>query len=403
VSLRYTARQMRRRSSAFTLPWHPVAAVLSLILTVGGVTSPRAWADEVRVHGEVGGEYDDNVHWVGTSDTPGEPPPTGSALARAVLGVTTAARLSARQDVAFSVLGAAKLFEKTEARSENLAVVETSGSWRVAVADRTRLSLNGGYYEAIQAGTAAERYLSGVARDFRSLSPTLRIARAMGPSSSLAFASGYRWFVYKPLPAYDFDAPVLTVEYQYTHETLDGAAEWDATAAAGVELRNFRGTRLVPQSPCPAAPCTAVPDPRGDGHTDQFVGGRLDITRTGRMLVGGGYSLQWNRSNSYSETLLRHAATVRLTAPLPFGLYLAARAEVVLVLYPDRAAFPAGPSGQLLATIEDENRTQLRAELSRDLTRRLQLVLRYSLYVNAIGQNSYQRQTSTLALAFSLD
>jgi len=43
----------------------------------------------------------------------------------------------------------------------------------------------------------------------------------------------------------------------------------------------------------------------------------------------------------------------------------------------------------------------VRAELSRDLGARLQLVGRYVFYANAIGQGQYRRQTATLSLIFS--
>jgi hypothetical protein len=389
---------MRRRRPAFSREPFSVT-----VMTILSLCATAARADQVNLSGELGAEYDNNVHWADSSNLSG-PPRVGSSLGRMVLGVSAADRIGARQDVSFSLLGAAKAFAAQQARNENVGVIETYGAWRLALGQRTHLGINGAYYEAIQAGTEAERELSGVARDFRSLSPALRVARVVGQSGTLALAGGYRWFVYKPAHAYDFRAPALAVEYRLTTETTDGAADWETTATAGVELRRFAGTRLVPESPCPSPPCAAVPDlETANLHVDQFFAGRLDITRVGQILVGAGYAIQWNRSNSYSETLLRHVGTLRLTTPLPLGLYLATRLELVFVFYPDHAAFPAGPSGQSRTTIEDENRSQLRAELSRKITTELQLLVRYSLYVNAIGQNSYQRQTATLSLAFAID
>jgi hypothetical protein len=120
-------------------------------------------------------------------------------------------------------------------------------------------------------------------------------------------------------------------------------------------------------------------------------------------LVGAGYALQWNRSNSYAETVLRHVGTVRFAAPLPLGLYLAARSELVKVTYADHVTVAVGPTGQPSASIDDENRSHIRAELSRDLGAHLQVIGRYSLYVNALGQGRYQRQTGTVSLTFTLD
>ena len=149
-------------------------------------------------------------------------------------------------------------------------------------------------------------------------------------------------------------------------------------------------------------PCT-VADPSGARHADQFFTGQLDVTRTGSVLVGAGYALQWNRSNSYAESLIRHVGSVRFTAPLPLGIYLAARAELVYATYPQKVAIAVGgPSGQVSASIEEETRSQVRAELSRDLTAGLQLVGRYSFYANALGQGQYRRQTGMLSLVYTL-
>ncbi len=365
----------------------------------------RADDERVNLRAELGVEYDSNVHRSRAIGGTNESPVVGSPLGRAVLGWSVADRIGARQDVAFSLLGAAKAFAASEARSENIGVVETSGAWRIAVGDRTRLGVGAIYYEAIQTGTRSEQALNGEARDFRSLTPTLRLQRAVGESGTIALGAGYRAFVYKPNPSYDFDAPVASVEYHLTRETSDGAADWDLLAGGGVEWRRFAGARLRPDPPnCAPGTCMTALDPASGRHQDQFFAGHFAVTRTGRVLVGVGYAIQWNRSNSFSETLLRHVATVRFTTPLPLGFYLAARTELVYVTYADRIVPAGGPTGQPSATIDDENRNHIRAELTRDISARLQLVGRYSLYVNALGQNGdYKRQTATLSIAFTID
>ncbi|MEP6653025.1 MAG: hypothetical protein ABJA82_06675 [Myxococcales bacterium] len=394
---------MRSRHPAF----HRQCALVVAALTAATTCAGRARADgteQVRLHAELGAEYDNNVHWASQTGATEGPPQVGSALGRMVLGLSAADRVGASQDVAFSVLGAAKAFQAAEARSENVAVVDTSGAWRIAAGARTRLGISGSYYDAIQSGTAAERALSGVARDFRSLSPTFRLTRAVGESGTLGAAAGYRWFVYKPARAYDFEAPLLAIDYRLSRETADGAADWEAVASAAVELRRFGGTRLVMDPMCMTGTmCLAVRDPDGGRQNDQFFSGGIDITRTGYLLVGIGYGVRWNRSNSYSETLLRHAGILRLTIPLPLGLYLAARGELVYVTYPEHARFSAPTAGQSFATIEDENRSYARAELTRDLFSHLQLIARYSLYLNALSQGTYQRQTASLSLALNFE
>jgi len=381
---------------------HRRRATLCAALAVTGAglswRTPAAAADDqqVSVRTELGAEYDDNVHRAeqinGDRVTL-----VGSGLTRAVVALSAADRLSDRQDVAFSALGALKLFAAPAARNENVGVVETAGAWNLRLGPLSRLGAGVTYYEAIQAGTPTERALTaerdGVleARDFRSVVPSLRLWHALGAGSALGLSAGYRWFVYKPLRDYDFQAPVATLEHRFTRETEDGAAEWSLATALTGELRRFAGPRLL----------AGGADGSGARHVDQFVTGQLDVTRTGAVLLGAGYALQWNRSNSYGEGLLRHIASLRFAAPLPFGFYLAARGELVLVGYHDQLPLLTDPSGGVNASIEEETRSEVRAELSRDLGAGLQLLGRYVFYANAIGQGEYRRQTATLSLVYS--
>ncbi|MES1204601.1 MAG: hypothetical protein ABUS79_01565 [Pseudomonadota bacterium] len=396
---------MRHSRPAAIRRWSPCAVAIFLVAPAAA----HAQKERVNLRAELGAEYDSNVHRAEAVTGTSGRSVVGSPLGRLVLGWSAADRIGSSQDVAFSILGAAKTFAKNEAHSENVGVVETSGAWRLALGDRMRLSLTANHYEAVQAGTRTEQALSNDARDFRSLVPTVHLARAIGESGTITLATGYRYFVYKPVRSYDFQAPVASLQYRLTQETSDGNADWEFIAGASVEFRRFQGSRLV-TSPAGCTPvvgetadpptCATVPDPTGTRHQDQFSSGYVELTRTGRVLVGGGYTLQWNRSNSFSETLLRHVAIVRFTAPLPLGFYLAARTELVYVTYAEGVPLAIGPAGQLSATIDEEPRSHIRAELSRDIGKHLQLIARYSYYVNPIGQVEYQRQTATLSLAF---
>ena len=380
--------------------------LLAITMSVGS-RAPAAAAESserVAIRGELGAEYDDNVHRAEVLSGAVEPPRVGSPVTRAVLGLTSTAALSHGQDVAFSLLGAGKLFLASAARSENVLVVDTAGSWRITTDRRGKLGLSATYYEAAQNVTPAERALSGEARDFRSIVPTLRVLRYLSSGDSLTLGAGFRSFVYKAQRDYDFQAPVFTVEYRLARETADGVADWEMTASTSLELRRFAGERLVSNpTGCAAGSCLPVVDPTGAHHVDQFLTAQAEVTRTGRLLVGAGYAIQWNRSNSLFESLVRHIGAVRLTAPLPFGLYLAARAELVFVTYPDKLTLATSVAGQPITSIEEESRSHLRAELSRDLTGHLQLMARYSYYANALGQSAgdYRRQTATVSLVYS--
>ncbi|HEY4187575.1 MAG TPA: hypothetical protein VGP07_21035 [Polyangia bacterium] len=385
---------MRHRRRAFL---H--AAALATGLLMGCPSTVRARDDErVSARAELGVEYDNNVHRV--EQLPADHlNVVGSPLARAVVGLSVSDRVAASQDVAISVLGAAKAFTSPAARSENVGIVESSGAWNVNLSPRTRLGAGATYYEAIQAGSPTERALTAErdmvveARDFRSIVPSLRAVQALTDATTLGLSAGYRLFVYKPLPDYDFHAPVASLEHRFVHETADGDADWALVSALSVELRRFAGPRLL----------ASAPDASGARHGDQFLTAQIDVTRTGRVLVGAGYALQWNRSNSFGESLLRHIGTIRFAASLPLGLYLAARTELVYVSYPDRLPLVMnGATGQANASIEEETRSEVRAELSRDIAAHLQLAARYSLYANALGQGGeYRRQTGTLSLIYA--
>jgi hypothetical protein len=373
----------------------------------GRAAAAAADDETVNVRAEVGAEYDSNVHRVERPQA-GADPAVASPLARAVFGWSVADRLGDRHDVAFSVLGAGKVFLAPEARSENVGIVETGGTWRVGLGGRRRLALSTSYYEALQAGTAAERAISGEARDFRSLTPSAGLVLGVGDAGSLTVGAGYRWFVYKPLRAYDFGAPLLSAVYRWGKETDDGAAEWEIAAGAAVELRRFAGTRFVPgPAGCNPQECVPVAEsPPTTRHVDQFTMGHIDVARTGRMLLGLGYAAQWNRSNSYAESLLRHVLTLRLTTPLVLGIYLAARAELVYAIYPDPVALALGPSGRPSNSFDEEARSQVRGELSRDLGGHLQVIARASFYFNTLndeggGSADYRRLTTTLSFAYN--
>ena len=137
----------------------------------------------------------------------------------------------------------------------------------------------------------------------------------------------------------------------------------------------------------------------------------VDVTRTGRILLGAGYGLQYNGSNSFGETVTRHVATARVAAALPLGLYLAARADLLFAFYRDTVPVAQAigmmqmTSGKPYATIEDENRSSVRVDLSRDVGERLRALLRYTFYANELSNSSgsYRRHTLLLSLAFTFE
>jgi hypothetical protein len=137
---------------------------------------------------------------------------------------------------------------------------------------------------------------------------------------------------------------------------------------------------------------------------------QTEVTRTGRLLLGLGYAFQHNGSNSFGETLIRHIATARIATALPLDFYLAARADLLFVSYREsvpvaQAAMAQGVGGTPYASIEEENRSSARIDLSRDVGARVRALLRYTFYANELGNNigEYRRHTLLLSLSFAFE
>ena len=262
----------------------------------------------------------------------------------------------------------------------------------------------GTYYEAFQSW-GPERDPAGERRDFRSLAPTLELRSALSDRFDLSAAAGYRWLVFKPDRNFDFDGPTAAMNLRWLYDAEEGA-DWEARAGAALEYRRFGGPAHVGMCPPDGLPCPGtVP------RNDDFLMAQGELTRTGRVLLTLGYAFHYNASNSFGETLIRHIGFARVATALPFAFYLAARADLLFAFYRD--PIPVAQTvdtsqmvgGKQFATIEDENRSSVRVDLSRDITAPLRAILRYTFYANELGGNSgtYRRHTLLLSLAFTYE
>ena len=270
----------------------------------------------------------------------------------------------------------------------------------MALGVHTSLALSGTYYEAFQ-NWAPEGDPAGERRDFRSLAPTLELRTGLSESLDLGVTAGYRSLLFKPDRDFDFDGPTAGVNLRWLYDTESGA-DWEAHAGAALEHRGFAGPAHVGNCPPDGLPC-----PGFEARTDSFLMAQADVTRIGRILLGAGYAFHHNGSNSFGETLLRHIAYARIATALPMGLYVAARADLSFVFYRDSIPVARANMTQMLAgkpfvNIEDENRSSVRVDLSRDIGDRLRGLLRYTLYANELGSSggTYRRHTLLLNLAF---
>src|SRR6185437_14222209 len=85
-----------------------------------------------------------------------------------------------------------------------------------------------------------------------------------------------------------------------------------------------------------------------------------------------------------------------------------ARRDPALLLQPARVigAIAAGNSFSSIESIDDENRSSVRVDLSREIEDRVRVVARYTFYANEIANASpisYRRQTFLLSVIGSLE
>jgi hypothetical protein len=387
---------------------------LALVAVLAAAGGARAQSDDdedasparYTLRAELGPELDTNAHRTETVNVPGvvNPEPVASALARGVVTGSLSGVAGQGHQVTVSATLAAKVFENSKARDENVAIAESTALWRAPLGPRAALTLAGAYYEAFQRDASID---SPERRDFRSLTPTLRLSRATG-NLEAGVAGGYRLFVFKPDHTFDFQAPTAAFDLRWARETADGAADWEASFRAVYERRGFPSLAFVDaHGACPTNP-VCPPTSGTELRVDHFMIGGVDVSRTGTVLIGAGYALHLNLSNSFGETVTRHFVTARFAAALPLDFYLAGRVEVLVARYADNviiAMADVAAAGRPFVSIEDENRNNARVELSRNLGEHLQLVARYTFYANELGSGdvSYRRHTALLSLAFTLE
>jgi hypothetical protein len=387
------------------------ALVAIALLAMTGVARAQSGGDggppdteRYTLRAELGVEYDSNAHRTEVVAGAVNPPLVGSALERLVLAGTLSDVVADGQMITLGATAAGKIYDANAASDEDVAIAQSSLAWAKAFSPRATLTLAGAYYEAFQA-EASNPVDAAEQRDFRSLAPTAQIGWIPAPGFDLSLSAGYRWFVFKPDRDDNFTAPTAAAELRWTRPA-DEEADWEASTGAAYEHRSFGGPALVISCPpsVPAGLACSGPDQR----QDQFLMTHVELQRTGHVLIGVGYAFHYNLSDSYGETVMRHFLTARFAAPLPGGLTLAARGELLYAHYPQGTpigTIAVGNSFSSVESIEDENRSSVRVDLSRDLTEQLRLVARYTFYVNELGnpQISYLRQTILLSLTGILE
>ncbi|HWE29052.1 MAG TPA: hypothetical protein VHB97_13685, partial [Polyangia bacterium] len=281
------------------------------------------------------------------------------------------------------------------------------------VARFLHLAIVGDYYDAWQLPIAPFR-----ARDFRSGSALARIY-FVDPLGEVALSGGYRGFQYKPDPYFDFQAAQATA-YAVARLVFgnNGDHEVDVAATYHFERRWFAGTlerfeqdaAPLPGMTPPMPPCAygqpiqdrclvAGDEPRADWFHETG----LELTYVGPVLVGVGYGLQLNRSNSFGQSLVRHIVTFKLAYRLPWSLYATVKAQLYTSVYLDPVLLDRAFNTQTFITIEDENRNNVIVDIERPIGNGgLAVNARYSVFTNELTASpvSFLRQVVYLGLTY---
>jgi len=357
---------------------------------------------------EVGPEYDSNANRseiVAGANNPD--PPVGSALVR------TTARVGLQWKRGINLLKVqaglgAKVFFNPAVLDQSVLVVQGGFEDRLRLAQSAALSFAADYYDAFQDLIAPVCTDCLRRRDFRTGTAGGKLAFYDGPGA-FWFGVGYRGFLYKPDEYFNFHAPTGDIGASVSAQLGPAEDPHDLTFAATyhLERRAYGGLRQVRGNDPTCAPDLPLADgclvTGSDDRTDFFHELGAEISYVGVLLASLGYSAQLNRSNSFGQSLLRHVVTLRLSYRFPWELYASVKAVLQVSTGLDRVQLDTRISNLTFATIEDENRNAVIADLERNIPKLgLAVNVRYSFFANELGtqQTSFRRHVGYLGLTY---
>lgn len=324
------------------------------------------------VAADAGVEYDSNAN---RAEEGSLIAPQASPLAR-FSGMGQLDEASGRHRLRLQLTAGGKIFFLPGARDQDIGVVQL-GYEEGAQLGRLRLSGILDYYDAFQASSAG----SISARDFRAAGTGLRLSggRAVGLHSlEGALDATAQLFMYKPDDAYSFLAP--TLQGRGLARLHAGDPELGHDFELGVHARlDYRGYLY--------------------DRRDLFLQGGATVAWVGPVLLQAGYTLQLNLSSTQAEGYQRHLLMAKFAVRIPGDLYLTLKGQLNLLAAPPAVFVP-------VATIDEENRSMVLADLERPLPRGFSISARYAGYFNApwLGGNepAYQRHTIYLGVSYKL-
>ena len=272
------------------------------------------------------------------------------------------------------------------------------------------LWVNGSYYDAFQ-------QLSE--RDFRTGYGGLRFTmNHTPPSMEASFHLGYRGLQYKPLETYDFQGPMggAAIKWALTSGDDDYQVDWTLGLSYTAAFRSYTGMLMGLREECPpdgeGSPSEVCIYPKETAREDLNMVARAEVNYLGNADATLWYAVEINTSNSFGETYVRHAVGLKFTAPLLWGVFFSAKGVLQIADMLDPYSRPV-IQNLTFVNIEEENRSRLVVQFSRDLVKRWSLNLRYSLFVNestSMDVNSgdkekptFLRQTLYLGVRFEYE
>lgn len=167
---------------------------------------------------------------------------------------------------------------------------------------------------------------------------------------------------------------------------------WSAGARGGLTWRQFDGPRER-RVGFDGVPLVAPVDDTQRADRATTVSARA--AWSGAALLGVGYSLYANASDSYGAPQTRHALRLSVDAPLFFDLLVSARLELQRVVYDDPQYVAAD------AFIEDEGRSSLLVRLERPLDDHWSVVGHVGAWASPFGTGpDYSRELALLGVAW---
>ena len=401
-----TSTSMSASMSASMSTTVKLCLVASLCLAL--CTRPAQAGPQLNITAELGPELDTNATRLQVLAA-GVDAPVTSGLMRLVARGSLGLRLGQRHFVSLEYGGGGKLFWTEDAQSANELVQHLDLAWAVRLPAGV-LWVNGSYYDAFQQQSE---------RDFRTGHGGLRFTMShTPPNMEVNFHLGYRGLQYKPLESYDFQGPLggVNIKWALTSGDVEHEVDWTLGLSYTAAHRSYTGMLMGLREKCPpsgdGSPSEVCIYPKDSPREDLNMVARAEVNYLGNADATLWYAAEINTSNSFGETYVRHAVGIKFTAPLLWGVFFTARGVLQLADMLDPYSRQV-VQNLTFVNIEEENRTRLSVQFSRDLVKHWSLNLRYSLFVNeststdslsgASEKPTFLRQTLFLGVRFDYE